>query len=324
MFFIAIILWVITLIALVAALVTPGKGKRDRDAKGPGKAGWAGIAVLCALLGFGAFAWAGVKSVPAKAIGVPVSLGHVEGGYYTSGAHETWNPFLHLAVIDETIQTTTFQPGGDPSNGGPLPGTQQCQGELPVRIGGQQSACAKITIQWRVRPSAASELFGNYANQGDLMKTIENALVIRELEVVVNQQVGDYDPITDYQNVVNTKANTSQFTAFGPAIEATMKADIGKLIEVTSGTSSPAVLFPKMTYSAQVENKLQQIQQAYANFAIAQENVKVNAQNKLAFANLGTPNVNQLIAQCLQDSRENHTSPMGCFPGQASGLQIAK
>lgn len=312
MFYIAIILWIIMLGAGVAALATPGKGDRSRDASGPGKAGWAGIAVLCGVLGFAFFAWSGVKSVPAKALGVPVSLGHVESGHYGSGAHETWNPFLHLAVIDETIQTTTFEQGGK------LPGTGQCGGALPVRIGGQQQACAKITIQWRVKPSAAGSLFSDYANQGDLMTTIENAVVIRELELVVNQQVGEYDPITDYQTVVNTKTNTSQFTQFGPDILKTMTTDIGNRIEVVS------VLFPIMHYSPQVEAKLQQIQQAFANYAIATENVQVNHQNALAFAKLGTPNVNQLIAQCLQDSRENKTSPMGCFPGQSSGLQIAK
>ena len=301
MFYIAIILWLVMLGCLIGLLIPDSK-----------KGALAGGAALCAVLGIVAFGWAGIKSVPPKAIGVPVSLGHVEKGYYTSGSHWTWDPFLHLAIIDETIQTTTFQPGSD------LPGTSQCHGALPVRIGGQQQACAKITIQWRVRPSAAGILFGNYANSGDLMGTIENAQVIRELELVVNQQVGDYDPITDYQNVVNTKSNTSQFTAFGPDILRTMRADIGSQIEVTS------VLFPFMGYSDQVESKLQQIQQAYANFAIAQENVKVNQQNAQAFAKLGTPNVNQLIAQCLQDSRENKTSPMGCFPGQASGLQIGK
>jgi regulator of protease activity HflC (stomatin/prohibitin superfamily) len=301
MFYIAIILWIVMLVLAGMAFLA------DRN-----RAGYAGGAVLCAILGIVAFGWAGIKSVPPKAIGVPVSLGHVEKGYYTSGSHWTWDPFLHLAIIDETIQTTTFQPGSG------LPGTAQCHGSLPVRIGGQQQACAKITIQWRVRPSAAGVLFGNYANSGDLMTTIENAQVIRELELVVNQQVGDYDPITDYQTVVNTKSNTSQFTAFGPDILKTMRTDIGSQIEVTS------VLFPFMAYSDQVENKLQQIQQAYANFAIAQENVKVNQQNAQGFAKLGNPTVAQLIAQCLNDSRENKTSPMGCFPGQASGLQISK
>jgi len=300
-FIIAIFLWIAMLILVAEAFVA-----KDY------KLAYAAGGVVCALLGVVAFSWAGIKSVPPKSIGVPVSLGHVENGYYNSGAHWTWNPFLHLAIINTTIQTSTFQQGSN------LPGTQQCDGELPVRIGGQQSACAKITIQWRVRPNAAGALFSDYANQGDLMQTIENALVIRELELVVNQQVGEYDPITDYQTVVNTKTNTSQFTQFGPDIQATMTKDIGSQILVTS------VLFPKMTYSPAVENKLQQIQQAFANFAIAQENVKVNAQNKLAFANLGTPNVNQLIAQCLQDSRENKTSPMGCFPGQSSGLVLGK
>lgn len=39
-------------------------------------------------------------------------------------------------------------------------------------------ACADITIQWQVLPAAASALFSDYANQGDLMGVIENALVI--------------------------------------------------------------------------------------------------------------------------------------------------
>jgi hypothetical protein len=329
MFYFAIFLWICMLVAAGLAILTPGKDKQRQQAdgkswdrngsriRGPGKLGWASIAFLLGLLGFGFFAWSGVKSVPPKAIGVPVSLGHVENGYYTSGAHETWDPFLSLAIINETIQTTTFQQGGDASHV-QLPGTAQCNGALPVRIGGQQQACAKITIQWQVDPRAASTLFSDYANQGDLMTTIENALVIRELELVVNQQVGDYDPISDYQSVVGTNTQNSTFTSFGPQILATMQKDIGSQIIVKS------VLFPYMGYSAQVENKLQAIQQSYANFAIASENVKVNHENALAFAQLGTPNLNQLVAQCLQDSRENKTSPMGCFPGQASGLQLQK
>jgi hypothetical protein len=301
MFYIAIILWIAMIVLAGAALLT----ENYRAAK-------AGGAVLCLVLGFGSFAWSGIHSVPAKSLGVPVSLGHVGHGFYTSGAHETWDPFLHLAVVNETIQTTTFEQGSG------LPGTRQCDGELPVRIGGQQSACARVSIQWRVRPDAASTLFGDFANQGDLMTTIENALVIRRLEIVVNNVIGEYDPITDYRNVVNTKTNNSQFSGFAPAILTAMKADIGSQIEVLS------IFLPPLTYSASVENKLQQIQQAYANYAIAQENIQVNDANSKAFAKLGNPTVPQLIAQCLNDSRENHTSPMGCFPGQASGLQISK
>ena len=301
MFIVAILLWVIMLVLIGAAFIA-----EDNNAA------YAGGAVLCALLGVVAFGWAGIKSVPAKSVGVPVSLGHVGHGFYTSGAHWTWDPFLHLAIIDQTIQTVTFETGSG------LPGTSQCNGELPIRIGGQQPACAKITIQYRVRSGAAGSLFSDYANQGDLMKAIQNALVVRELEVVVNDQLGDYDPITDYQNTVNSNANTSQFTQFGPDILNTMRTDIGGQVQVI------AVFLPRITYSSAIENNLIKIQTAYTNATIATENEKVNAANAKAFSNLGNPTVNQLIAQCLKDVEVNHVSPMGCFPGQSSGLQLNK
>ena len=85
------------------------------------------------------------------------------------------------------MQTTTFE--GD-----------DC---LQVRVGGQQSACADITIQWQILPSAGS-LFSDYANQGDLMAEVQNAVVIRELKQVVNEMLGDYNPITDVQYVTET------------------------------------------------------------------------------------------------------------------------
>lgn len=302
MFFVAIILWLAMVVLILGALVADS-GK---------KAGPVAGAVVCALLGVVAFGWAGVHSVPSKAVGVPVSQGHVEGGFANSGAHFTWDPFLHYAIIDETIQTVTFETGST------LPGTSQCHGELPIRIGGQQPACAKITIQYRVRPNAAGSLFSDYANQGDLMQAIQNALVVRELEVVVNNQLGDYDPITDYQNTVNSNANTSQFTAFGPDILKTMRADIGSQVQVI------AVYLPRITYSSAVEANLIKIQTAYTNATIATENEKVNTANARAYTNLGNPTLNQLIAQCLKDVEINKGSPMGCFPGQASGLQLNK
>lgn len=292
MFVIAIILWIIMLCAIGYALISTD-----------GRAPAAGIAALAAVLGLVAFAWSGVHSVPPKSIGVPVSLGHVEPGYYSSGAHMTWDPFLHLAIINETVQTTTFEGGN-------------C---LTVRIGGQQQACADITIQWRVLPSSASELFSNYANanHGDLMTTITDALVIRELKQVVNSTLGDYNPITDVQSVTNTNSATSQFSTFGPAILHQMQADIGSQIEVRT------VLLPFIHYSDAVETKLNAIQQAYANFAIAQEQVKVNEQQAIAYTKLGTPSVNALISECLAS---NVARPVGfqCFPGAGSGLALSK
>jgi regulator of protease activity HflC (stomatin/prohibitin superfamily) len=292
-FILAIILWIVAV-----AAVAIGKFA-DKEYK----AGWYAGSVVALAVGLGLFALGGLKSVPVKNIGVPQAFGAVTGAVYEPGIHETWTPWLHLTDVNETIQTTTFE-GGD---------------ALPVRIGGQQQARADVTIQWQIRPQAADTLFSDYANQGDLMTEITNAVVVRELKQVVNQVLGDYNPITDVQAVTNTNSSTSQFSGFGPQILAAMRADIGSRIKVLT------VLLPQLHYDQTVEDKLNAIQQAYANFAIAQENVKVNQENAQAFTKLGTPNVSQLIAQCLTDVKAdagNLPAGFSCFPGSSSGLAL--
>lgn len=291
LFILAVILWAIAVIAAAAAVFAGDEYRAASTA----------LAVLAAVAGAVFFGWGGIKSVPPKSIGVPVSLGKVDSGYYAPGAHWTWTPWLHVADINETVQTTTFE--GD-----------NC---LTVRIGGQQQACADITIQWQILPQAADSLFSDYANQGDLMTTITDALVIRELKQVVNQMLGDYNPITDVQSVTNTGTATSQFSAFSPAILQVMQADIGSRIKVKN------VLLPFIRYDDQVEAKLNAIQQAYANYAIAQENVKVNQEQAMAYQKLGAPTLNALIAECLSSAVQR---PVGfqCFPGANSGLALSK
>jgi len=297
-FIAAVILWLVALCAAVGAAAVPSGDSWSRPVA-------AVVAALCAVLGLGLFALSGLKSVPVKNIGVPQAFGAVTGAVYEPGIHETWTPWLHLTDVNETVQTTTFE---------------QAQSNcLSVRIGGQQQACADVTIQWQIRPAAADALFSDYANQGDLMTEITNAVVVRELKQVVNQVLGDYNPITDVQAVTNTNSSTSQFSQFGPTILTAMRADIGNRINVLT------VLLPQLHYDQTVEDKLNAIQQAYANYAIAQENVKVNQENAQAFAKLGTPNVSQLIAQCLTDVKADAGSlPAGfsCFPGANSGLAL--
>jgi regulator of protease activity HflC (stomatin/prohibitin superfamily) len=261
------------------------------------------VAVAGVLIAFVLVAVSGLKSVPVKNIGVAQAFGAVEGGYYSPGIHETWTPWLHLTDIDETVQTTTYE-------------GNNC---LTVRIGGQQTACADITIQWKVLPSAAGSLFSDYANSGNLMTTVTDAVVVRELKQTVNEVLGDYNPITDVASVTGTTNATSQFTGFGPAILSDMRADIGNRIDVLT------VLLPYIHYDASVEAKLEAIQQAYANFAIAQENVKVAAQQSLAYKSLGNPTVAQLVSECLSNLKDETGLPVGfqCFPGAGSGLALS-
>jgi hypothetical protein len=264
--------------------------------------------VIAALLGFGLFAWGGVKSVPVKNIGIPQSFGAIGSSVYQPGAHETWTPWMSITDINETIQTTTFEDKGN-DNG------TSCNGGLPVRIGGQQTACADVTIQWQIRPQAAASLFSDYANQGNFMAEITNAVVVRELKQVVNNDLGDYNPITDVQAVTSTGTQTSQFTTLGPKILSDMKADIGNRVNILT------LLLPQLHYATPLENKLSGIQQSYADFAVAQENVKVAQQEQLALVALKNPSLNQLIAQCLVDSKTD--TNLQCIPGATSNLQLS-
>jgi hypothetical protein len=293
-FILAIIVW------LAAVLVAAYAVLFARDRWRVPAVGAAGAA----LLGFGLFALGGLKSVPVKTIGVPQAFGAITGGVFSPGLHETWTPWLSLTDIDETVQTTTFE-------------GSNC---LTVRIGGQQSACADVTIQWQIKPDSAESLFEDYANQGNLMTTVTDAVVVREFKAVVNEVLGDYNPITDVENVSGSATATSQFTQFGPTILGDMRRGIGSRIAVDS------VFLPKITYDQAVENALQSIQTANANYAVATENVKVNQEQAAALQKLGTPSLNQLVAQCLADLKDGMNAPTGfeCIPGSANSLALSK
>lgn len=289
------------IIAIVGLLCIACAGLAD---DGGSKIGLRVGGTVVVIVAFLLFVLSGLKSVPVKNIGVPQSFGAVGKTAYEPGIHETWTPWLHLTDVDETVQTTTFENGN-------------C---LTVRIGGQQTACADVTIQWKILPKAAGSLFSDYANSGDLMQTVTNAVVVRELKQVVNQDLGDYNPITDVQTVTSTNSATSQFTKFGPQIQQQMQADIGSRIDVV------AVLMPYIHYDSQVESKLNAIQQSFANYAIAQENVRVNQEQAQAYQKLGTPGTNALISECLDVVKSdggNLPAGFSCFPGSGSGLALS-
>lgn len=260
---------------------------------------WVGslIAGVGAFALFMLFLFGGMQTVPVKTIGIPQAFGAVNGSVMQPGVHFTFKPWLSVTDVDETVQTTTFEGSN----------------ALPVRIGGQQSAMADATIQWQILPGAAEGLYQDYANQGNLMQTITDAVVIREFKQVVNNELGDYNPITDVQNVTNSPTATSQFTQLSGQIQTQMAKDIGTRIRVLS------VFLPKLTYDPAVENALQSIQTSYANYAIAQENVRVNTEKAAALQKLGTPSLAQLIAQCITEAGSNAGQ---CIPGSVTKLAL--
>lgn len=273
------------------------------------------VGVALVVLAFLMFAVSGLKSVPTKSIGIPIAFGKVSGQPYTSGIHETWTPWLHLADVSKRVQTTTFEVNQKTGNGG-----------LDVRIGGQQTARLDVTIQWQVQDVAADNLFLDYgANGDDIMADIRNAVVVRSLKQVVNQTMGDYNPIQDVS--VNGKAGNSQFSKFGPLVKTAMIHDIGRRIKVLN------ILMPLAHYDHETQSRLNTIQQQYAETAIAKQQYQTNlAQAKAndALRRSVTNDPNVLVAQCLTVVRDAEKSnfqglPAGfsCFGNGASGVVLS-
>lgn len=308
-FVIFILLAIIGVLVVIGAFVVADEEYRRGTA-------FAGAVIL--VLAFVLFIITGIKNVPTKSIGVATAFGKVVGPPLGPGLHETWTPWENVNVIDETIQTTTFEVNQKTGQGG-----------LDVRIGGQQTARLDITIQWRVLDAAADGLFLNYANQGPLMGEIQNAVVVRELKQVVNQVMGDYNPIQDVSANVSASsaAGNSQFSTFGPRVLAAMRHDIGRRISVIS------ILMPLAHYDSSTQGRLNTIQHQFANTAIARQQILTNeavstANGKLA-KSVGSTNV--LVAQCLQMVQTAISSgyqglPAGfsCFPGGSNSLALGK
>jgi regulator of protease activity HflC (stomatin/prohibitin superfamily) len=285
-FVIAIILAVVAICALIYGLAADEK------------AGGIALAVLCGVLAFGVFLISISREVPTRSVGVPTAFGKVEPPL-RPGVHFGVAPWTKVNILDETIQTTTFE-GKD------------C---LDVRIGGQQTACLDATIQWRVLDSGASGLFNDYNGDGpSIMSAITDAVVIRELKQTVNNVLGDYNPIQDV--AANATAGNSQFSTFGPVVLRDMRTDLTGRVQVLN------VLMPLLRYDNATQQRLNQIQQQYGETAIAKQQIITNeaqneANSKISASLSHDPGVLQY--QCLQIAQtaikagDSSVQPGWCF-----------
>lgn len=242
------------------------------------KVGTAGAAALLAVVAVVVFVLSGMREVPTNSIGVPTAFGHVETSM-NPGIH--WKaPWTKVNILDKTIQTTTFE-------------GNNC---LSVRIGGQQTACLDATIQWNMTDQGAPSLFKNYNNGGNIMTNITDAVVVREFKTVVNDVLGDYNPIQDV--AANSGAGNSQFSGFGKVVESRMQSDLAGLINVRN------VYMPLLRYDASTQARLNLIQAQYAQTAIAGQLKLTNEAQAKANAAIGLPTVGQLQYLCYQIVQE--------------------
>ena len=220
--------------------------------------------------------WSTVRSVPVHSSGVEVSFGKVEGDLRPG--LNFWNaPWTGVTIMDETVQSSVWSA---PSWNG---SDTQNPGCLIVRIGGQQLGCANLRVKWQVEDARAPKLFNQYDNQGtDVMTSIKANLVDADIQEVMNEIMGDYNPILDAQLTAANGGNVaapSQYTSFGPKIQAALQKLLGNQIRILPD----GVVLSQSFYQQVTESRLSGIQNQVADTAIAAQQYLTD--QKLAAAN---------------------------------------
>lgn len=288
------------------------KAVQSEDGK---KTSTVGIGIAVLVIAFLSFFVGGIKHVPARNIGIPTTFSNVQTNAYGPGYHVTWQPWKSLVDAPETIQTTKFEGCQGQYCTDPSQPRGNC---LEVRIGGQQTACVDVTVQWRINPNGAGTLYNNYANQDDnLTDAIRDFLIDRELRTVENTDMDAYNPILDAQNIGGGSSN-STFLQFASQIQTQMQTDLGTDVTVIK------VLQPLAYYTASTESFLHQIQNKSAEDQVAILQQKVNSDTAVALHNLGTPTADQLLYLCLT-SVVPHAAGWNCdlFGGSSSNTAVA-
>lgn len=279
-FVLGLILAVVALVGVGAAVLS----KPDRSGGNSGRAGGIAVAVIAGVLSFGLLFASATREVPARSVGVPVTVGQI-GQSMRPGLHFFQPPWEKVDLINERYQTVYYD-------------GKRC---IQVRIGGQQLACWQGSVQYKVRDQAAPGLFASFGNTGNLTSEIQYNVVYRSLYAALTHTFADYNPIVDVSK--NFTAGNSQFSQLQPALIADVRHLIGKRIEVSS------LLMKNMIYNQTTQNVLERIQQQQGKTAQAQEQIATNREVSLAINKLDSAALSPAALQymCYQVTQEAMT-----------------
>ena len=183
--------------------------------------GWG--AAIAAALGLVLVVLACVFTVPTKEEAILTSFG-TTSGHYGSGIHVK-RPWEKVHDMDAAIQTDTWE---DKKSDG------TCQA-IAVRIAFQQTGCSSVSIQWRIQPSSAEELYKDFRSFGH----VRDALVTRKLTQALNVAFADYNPL----NIAEARiAPEDTLPEISNRVKTDLSARVGKQIERESHLRLEAVM----------------------------------------------------------------------------------
>lgn len=245
-------------------------------------------------------------TVSTQNIGIVTSFGKVTG-HLSPGAHFI-APWASVTEMDGTIQTDTYN--GD-----------AC---ITVRIARQQTSCVNASIRWRIEATSADSLFRNYHT----FDAVRASLVTRELEVALNQQFANYDPIASLISTApeGSPGNPTVIQIAGKVLSQ-MQGDLSGQIRVLS------VLIPSLNYDPSVQARINSVlaQTAQTDIAIQAEKTaqaQAAANKALAASVSNSPGV--LVSNCLnlvgEAIKAGYQLPPGfsCFGSSSVGVIAGK
>jgi regulator of protease activity HflC (stomatin/prohibitin superfamily) len=260
-----------------------------------------------------------VTTVGTKDIGVVTVFGRPTGRDLPNGIHLK-APWQAVTEMDGAIQPDEFT--GD-----------QC---IQVRIGDSSTACANMTIRWRIVPSEAASLYQNYRSN-NVNETIKASLVVTQLKAAVNGVLGSFNPLANVNEAANAEHDNTRISAapdldaFSTQIVTSMNA---RLAAMNSGKPQIEILSVTLSFlqlADSTQAKINAFQAEVGNTRIAEQQEKTAAAQAAANGALSAsvshdPNV--LVSRCLDTLaemvKERLAVPAGfsCWPGAGSALVV--
>jgi hypothetical protein len=132
------------------------------------------VAIVAGVLGLLLLAFTSFTQVSTKNVGIVTSFGRPTGQVLSNGLHFK-APWQAVTEFDAAIQTQDFK-------------GESC---TTVRLGTEGKACVENSVQWRIKPDAASELFTDYRS----FEAMSAALVERQRVAALNAVFANFDPL---------------------------------------------------------------------------------------------------------------------------------
>lgn len=266
--------------------------------------GWypVGLFVLAGLL----MLVSSYNPVGTKEEGVETSFGKT-AGQLGNGPHLTW-PWIKVHEMDAAIQTDTFD------------GKKGDAGCINVRIANQQTGCASVSFQWRIVPTAVDELYKDYRS----FDHVRDALVTRKLTAAVNEALASYNPLDSITTAGGSIG--SKLPQYAKEITRIMRREVGTRIIVLS------TILPLVTFDAETQGRINQLQQQVALTRVAQQQLKTNeatARANAALAKSVNSSPNVLVSRCMDaleavvKSHDPIPAGFSCWPGSGVAAVIA-